>query len=157
MSDEAFHHKFGKIWADRTVPKLSAEEHAKVEDWAAKCFQTLLFNLVNSEQKQQIYGEFGLDWRWVRSAVLESFGDADRRDNLRQQTNIFRVLVKTLLKAGIITDRTRPVYAAWVDLDELSRETDEVVGSDVAEAAMDELREINRGRARRMLLRPRPA
>ena len=23
MSDEAFHHKFGKIWADRTVPKLS--------------------------------------------------------------------------------------------------------------------------------------
>ena len=23
MSDEAFHHRFGKIWADRTVPKLS--------------------------------------------------------------------------------------------------------------------------------------
>jgi hypothetical protein len=23
MTDEAFHHKFGKIWADRTVPKLT--------------------------------------------------------------------------------------------------------------------------------------
>ena len=46
---------FGKIWADRTVPKLSEEEHEKVEDWAAKCFQTLLFNLVNAEQKQAIY------------------------------------------------------------------------------------------------------
>jgi hypothetical protein len=148
MSDEAFHHKFGKIWAERTVPKLTEEEHAKVEDWASTCFQTLLFNLVNSEQKQEIYGEFGLDWRWVRSAVMESFGDADRRDNLRQQTNIFRVLVKTLLKAGIITERTRPIYAAWVDLDELRGESDEVVGSDVAEAAMDELREINRGRKR---------
>ena len=55
MSDEAFHHRFGKIWADRTVPKLTAEEHEKVEDWAAKCFQTLLFNLVNAEQKQAIY------------------------------------------------------------------------------------------------------
>ena len=24
MTDEAFHHKFGKIWADRTIPKLIA-------------------------------------------------------------------------------------------------------------------------------------
>jgi hypothetical protein len=153
MSDEAFHHKFGKLWAQRTVPKLSEAEHEQVEAWAARCFQTLLFNLVNSEQKQQIYGEFGLDWQWVRSAVLEAFGDADRRDAMRQQTNIFRVLVKTLLKAGIVTERTRPVYAAWVDLDELAREDDEVVGLDVAEAAMDELRELNRGRGRRMQLR----
>jgi len=148
MADEAFHHKFGKIWADRTVPALTPEEHAKVEDWAASCFQTLLFNLVNSEQKQEIYGEFGLEWRWVRGAVMEAFGDADRRDNLRQQTNIFRVLVKTLVKAGIITERTRPIYAAWVDVDELCRESDEVVGSEVAESAMAELREINRGRKR---------
>ena len=27
MTDEAFHHKFGKIWADRTVPSLSEQEH----------------------------------------------------------------------------------------------------------------------------------
>ncbi len=42
MTDEAFHHKFGKIWADRTIPKLSAEEHNLVEDWAAQCFQTFM-------------------------------------------------------------------------------------------------------------------
>src|SRR5690349_24805882 len=47
MTDEAFHHKFGKIWADRTIPKLSTDEQNLVEDWAAQCFQTLLFNLVN--------------------------------------------------------------------------------------------------------------
>ena len=46
MTDEAFHHKFGKIWADRTIPKLTEEEHVIIEDWAAHCFQTLLFNLV---------------------------------------------------------------------------------------------------------------
>ena len=36
MSDEAFHHKFGKIWADRTVPQLNSSEHIKVEDWSEK-------------------------------------------------------------------------------------------------------------------------
>jgi hypothetical protein len=143
MSDEAFHHRFGKIWADRTVPKLTAEEHEKVEDWAAKCFQTLLFNLVNAEQKQAIYPRFGLEWQWVRAAVLEAFTDNDRRMVMRQSTNIFRVLIKTLLKAGIITDRTKSVYAAWVDMEELRGESDEVVGSDIADATVLELRDIN--------------
>jgi len=143
MTDEAFHHKFGKIWADRTVPKLTAEEHEKVEDWAARCFQTLLFNLVNSEQKQAIYPQFGLDWKWVRGAIMEAFTDSDRRKSMTESTNIFRVLIKTLLKAGIITERTRPTYAAWVDMDELNREDDEVAGFDVAMQAMEELKEIN--------------
>jgi len=146
MSDEAFHHKFGKIWADRTVPKLTDEEHEKVEAWAAECFHTLLNNLVNAEQKQVIYGQFGLEWQWVRSAVLEAFGDDQRRKAMRENNNIFRVLIKTLLKAGIITERTRPIYAAWVDMAELAGEDDEVAGIEVAEAAMAELKEINRGR-----------
>jgi hypothetical protein len=143
LRDEAFHHRFGKIWADRTVPKLTQEEHEKVEDWAAKCFQTLLFNLVNAEQKQAIYPRFGLDWQWVRGAVLEAFTDNDRRQVMRQSTNIFRVLIKTLFKAGIITDRTKSVYAAWVDMEELRGESDEVVGTDIADATVLELRDIN--------------
>ncbi|MDR3473688.1 MAG: ferritin-like domain-containing protein, partial [Devosia sp.] len=61
MTDEAFHHRFGKIWADRTVPKLDPEEHNIVEDWAAHCFQTLLFNLVAPSEQQDLYEEFGLD------------------------------------------------------------------------------------------------
>ena len=146
MTDEAFHHKFGKIWADRTVPKLTEAEHEKVEQWAAQCFQTLLFNLVNAEQKQVIYGPFGLDWRWVRSAVMESFTDSDRRRMMSQSTNIFRVLIKTLLKAGIITERTRAIYAMWVDMDELAGESDDVVGTDVAEEGIAYLRDINKNR-----------
>jgi hypothetical protein len=143
MADEAFHHRFGKIWADRTVPKLSEEEHERVEDWAAKCFQTLLFNLVNAEQKQAIYPQFGLDWQWVRGAIMEAFTDEDRRRMMRESTNIFRVLIKTLLKAGIITERTKALYASWVDMEELRSEPDEVAGMDVADATVDELREIN--------------
>lgn len=148
MTDEAFHHKFGKIWADRTIPKLSEEEAHKVEDWAAKCFQTLLFNLVNSEQKQLIYAQFNLDWQWVRSAVMEAFTDDDRRRLMRQSNNIFRVLIKTLLKAGIITERTKSMYAAWVDMDELANESAEMVGDPIAEAGIEYLRDINRNRKR---------
>lgn len=148
MTDEAFHHRFGRIWAGRTVPKLNEEEHEKVELWAAQCFETLLFNLVNSEQKKSIYPQFGLDWEWVRGAVLEAFTDVDRRRTMTQSTNIFRVLIKTLLHAGIITERTRERYALWVDMDELRGEDPQVAGEDVAEAALAELREINRGRTK---------
>jgi hypothetical protein len=146
MTDEAFHHRFGRIWASRTVPKLTPEEHEKVEDWAAQCFQTLLFNLINAEQKQQIYPRFGLDWQWVRSAVIEAFSDADRRQAMTKSTNVFRVLIKTLLHAGIITERTSSIYAQWVDLPELRREAPEVAGEEIADDAIAELRAINRGR-----------
>jgi len=146
MADEAFHHRFGKIWAERTISHLSEEEHEKVESWAAEVFQKLLLNLVNAEQKQVIYAPFGLDWQWVRSAVLESFGDAERRAAMTEGTNIFRVLIKTLLKAGIISERTRSLYASWVDMDQLAGESDEVVGSATAEQGIDYLRDINRNR-----------
>ena len=150
MTDEAFHHKFGRIWAKRTVPQLTEEEHVKVEDWAAQCFHKVFTNLVNAEQKKDIYPEFGLDWQWVRGAVMEAFTDADRRRMLKENTNIFRVLIKTLLHGGIITERTKHLYEAWVDLGELSREPEGVVGDDVAEAAIVELREINRGKRKKI-------
>ena len=54
----------------------------------------------------------------------------------------------TLLHAGIITERTRDRYARWVDMEELSREGDQVVAAEVTDASLDELREINRGRSR---------
>jgi hypothetical protein len=146
MTDEAFHHRFGKIWAHATIPGLDAEEHAAVEDWALECFNLLLFNLVNAEQKRLIYPRFGLDWQWVRGAVLEAFTDADRRAQLRESTNVFRTLVKTLLKAGVITERTRSHYAAWVDMEELAAEGDRMVGDDLAEEGIRSLRQINAGK-----------
>src|ERR1044071_2567683 len=61
MTDEAFHHKFGKIWADRTVPMLSEAERNIVEDWAAHCAQSLLFDRGSPAQQQVIYSQFNLD------------------------------------------------------------------------------------------------
>ena len=143
MTDEAFHHKFGKIWADRTIPRLSSEEHNLVEDWAAQCFQTLLFNLVNPEQMKPVYASVGIEWQEAMAAIQEAFGDDQRREQMKQSANIFRVLIKTLLNAGIITERTRAFYAVYVDMDELRREGDRMVGDDIAEEGIRFLKGIN--------------
>src|SRR5438270_10637083 len=80
MTDEAFHHKFGKIWADRTIPHLTAAEHEVIEMWAAHCFQTLLFNLVAPTQNVGLYEEFGLDPDKVIAEMAEIVNDETRRE-----------------------------------------------------------------------------
>ncbi|MGI8840762.1 MAG: ferritin-like domain-containing protein [Caulobacteraceae bacterium] len=143
MTDEAFHHKFGKIWADRTVPHLSADEHNIIEDWAAHCFQTLLFNLVAPSEQRDLYEEFGLDPDIVIAQFAEIATDEARREDMKEATNIFRVLIKTLLNAGIITERTRAFYAIYVDMDELKGEGDGMVGDAIAEDGIAYLKTIN--------------
>jgi hypothetical protein len=108
----------------------------------------LLFNLINTEQKQVIYAKYGLEWQWVRDAVKEIFSDDDRRSQLKEGNNIFRVLIKTLLHAGIITQRTAPLYAVWVDMKELAAEGQGIPGDIVAEEMLVVLREINAKRKR---------
>jgi hypothetical protein len=145
MTDEAFHHKFGKIWADRTIPKLAKAEAEKIEDWAWEVFQVLLFNLASPDQKSWIYRELGLDPEWVQAAFMEALTDANIREEMKDSTNIFRVLIKTLLKAGIITDRTRGNYAAYIDMAELHAEGDRMVGDEIAEEGIKYLMKLNGG------------
>jgi len=143
MTDEAFHHKFGKIWADRTVPKLTPEEHAIIEDWAAHCFQVLLFNLVSPSEQRDLYEEFGLDPDKVLEEIAKIATDDARREDMKEASNIFRVLIKTLLNAGVITERTRAFYGLYVDMDELKAEGDRMVGDDIAEEGIAFLKTIN--------------
>ncbi len=145
MTDEAFHHKFGKIWADRTIPKLSKEEQEIIEDWAASCFQTLLFNLINPEQMKEVYTRYGIDWQDAQAALIEAITDEERKKRMADSSDIFRVLIKTLLKAGIITDRTKAFYATYVNMDELKGEGDEMVGDAIAEDGIKFLQTINFG------------
>jgi hypothetical protein len=143
MTDEAFHHKFGKIWADRTVPKLSTDERDMVEDWAAHCFQSLLFNMGSPTQQAGVYRDFGLDPDRVMEGLRALMTQEKRRERMKGQTNIFRVLIKTLLNAGLITERTRSFYGTYVDMDALTAEGDRMVGDDIADEGIAYLREIN--------------
>ena len=143
MTDEAFHHKFGKIWADRTIPQLSESERNVVEDWAAHCAQSLLFNQGSPSQQQAIYSRFGLDPERVVADIMERRKSRDPNRKMRGETNIFRVLIKTLLNAGLITERTRGFYAMYVDMEELAAEGERMVGDDIAEDGIRYLQAIN--------------
>jgi 1,2-phenylacetyl-CoA epoxidase catalytic subunit len=143
MTDEAFHHKFGKIWADRTIPKLTEHEHEVVEDWTLNCFKTLLFNLFSPDAKALIYERHGLDINRVKAMLGEAFTDDARRERMKSSTNMMRVLAKTLIKAGIVTERSQDFYASYLDLEELRREGDWMVGDDIAEEGIAFLRGVN--------------
>jgi hypothetical protein len=143
MTDEAFHHKFGKIWADRTVPELSEAERNVVEDWAAHCAQSLLFDRGSPAQNAALYTSFGLDPERVIADIVKRRAERDPTRRFRGETNIFRVLIKTLFNAGLITERTRSFYAAYVDMDELQAEGGRMVGDDIAEEGIRYLQAIN--------------
>ena len=143
MTDEAFHHKFGKIWADRTVPKLSPRSTPSSRTGRRTASRALLFNLVSPSEQRDLYAEFGLDPDKVLEEIQKLATDEARREDMKEATNIFRVLIKTLLNAGIITDRTRAFYGMYVDMDELKAEGDRMVGDDIAEEGIAYLKTIN--------------
>jgi hypothetical protein len=143
MTDEAFHHKFGKIWADKTIPKLTESERNTVEDWAAHCAQSMLFNNGSPQQQEAIYSRFGLDPERVMADIMERRKARDPKTRFRGETNVFRVLIKTLLNAGLITERTRKFYAMYIDMDELEGENPRMVGEDIAADGIKFLQAIN--------------
>ena len=69
--------------------------------------------------------------------------DSQIREDMQDASNIFRVLVKTLLKAGIITSRTASNYAAYLDMKELYGEGDRMIGDDIAEEGIKYLMALN--------------
>src|SRR5436190_410475 len=143
MTDEAFHHKFGKIWADRTIPHLNQTERNIVEDWAAHCAQSLLFDRGSPAQQAVIYSQFNLDPERVIADIVKRRAERDPTRRFKGETNIFRVLIKTLLNAGLITTRTRGFYATYVDMDELQAEGSRMVGDDIAEEGIRFLQGVN--------------
>ena len=93
-----------------------------------------------------VYAKFGLDWEWVRDAVRETYNNDEHRNELKDGTNVFRVLVKTLISVGVITDRTKHVYAEWVNMKEIESEAHDIPGAAVVIEGSEELRGINASR-----------
>jgi hypothetical protein len=150
MADEATHHKFGTMWAHATIPGISRDDRREVEEWAASVFLDLCLNLVTATQKRVIYANVGLDWRWVQRTLMKELdGYGMLKEEMKETSNVFRVLIKTLLKAGIITEHTERLYRNWIDLDELRAEGEGMPGDAIAEEGLSMLTDINqRGRRR---------
>jgi hypothetical protein len=90
-----------------------------------------------------LYRKFGMEPDKVMEAFRGVMTDQKRRETLTKASNIFRVLIKTLLNAGIITERTRAFYALYVDMEELKGEGDRMIGDDIAEEGIEYLKAIN--------------
>jgi hypothetical protein len=69
---------------------------------------------------------------------------------MKESTNIFRVLIKTLLKAASSPSAPRAPVRGLGGHGPARAEPEGVVGDAVAESAMDELREINRGKRKKI-------
>jgi len=94
MTDEAFHHKFGKIWAHATIPQARRGRARPASRTGRSRASTPPLQPGEPEQKRLIYPEFGLDWQWVRDAVLEARTDAHRRSLMQRGSNVFRTLIR---------------------------------------------------------------
>jgi hypothetical protein len=148
MTDEAFHHQFGQIWAKENVPGVTEDLRNQLEDHAREMFQHLLLNLVGADQKVELYNRCGIDPEFAVGAMREAITDDSRRLWMREGTNIFRTLIKTLWGAGLITERSGAFYNQWIDMDEIAGEGDWTVGAEIAEAGLRDLVAINEGKRR---------
>ncbi|HEX5430920.1 MAG TPA: ferritin-like domain-containing protein, partial [Bryobacteraceae bacterium] len=143
LTDESYHHRFGRIWGGIAIPTLTEAQHRQVENWAAGCFVTVFQNLSGIDQKQSLYERFGLDWRWVAGAIKEASAEPGMRAALDNNALMYRVLAKTLEQAGIVTGRTRPLYKAYFNLDSLADDPGDLMGQGIADQTLLELREIH--------------
>jgi hypothetical protein len=91
----------------------------------------------------EIFGAFDLDAERVIEDIIQRRKERDPTRKFKGETNIFRVLIKTIYNAGLITERTRSFYGAYVDLEELAAEGDRMIGDDIAEDGIRYLQEIN--------------
>jgi hypothetical protein len=152
MTDESFHHSFGQIWARLNVPGVGEEIRNELEDYSRDMFEDLLFNLVGADQRRGLYERCGIDPDFAVAAMSEAITDDTRRSFMRDSSNIFRTLIKTLYTGGLITERTMPFYSLWVDMDEIAGEGEWNIGQAIAEEGIAELKQINEGK--RSVIRP---
>lgn len=119
MTDESAHHKFGKSWAEKAISRLSPGERSDMEDWAAEQFEALFLNIAAPSEQAGLYAALDLDLDRAQADFEALYDEDARREDLQRPGNIFRVLIRTLLGAGVITSRTRPFYARYVDMEVL--------------------------------------
>jgi len=101
------------------------------------------------QRAADLYEEFGLDpGQGARGDSRSWPPTRARREDMKEATNIFRVLIKTLLNAGIITIAPAPFYGMYVDMDELKAEGDRMSATDIAEEGIAYLKTIKLPRPR---------
>lgn len=114
LRDEASHHSAGAFWLDQALKTWPEDRRRTMAGWAARGFRALYLNLVSVHQRRAVYGQFGLEWQWVRDAVREMRGVDERTPGLEEDTNPLSVLAQTLDKSGLLTAQERSQFDTWL-------------------------------------------
>ena len=146
MTDEVFHHKAGKLWATYGLPDLTEEEKTDAEDWAYECFQKLMFNVFNPTQKFHLYAKYGFDVEEVRIALRAVYTEDVRRQEIQDNLSVFRLVIKTLLTSGIVTDRTRAMYEKWINLSSIQADQSKSIEDIITSDGLAFLKRVNESR-----------
>lgn len=143
MTDEVFHHKAGKMWAEVELQNLSPEDRCDAEDWALQCFQALMFNVFNPSQKSSLYAPYGWTVEQVGDSVRQSYTSDTRRKELSEEASVFRVVIRTLLGSGIVTERTKVEYERWINFASIDGEGAASIESAITSGGLALLEKLN--------------
>lgn len=143
MTDETFHHKAGQLWALNDFPKMNQADRNDAEDWALECFQELMFKVFNPSQKTNLYKKYGWSVDYVKEKVRCYYTDEIRRKEFSEHNGVFRILVKTMIRSGIVSERTSHFYEKWLDLDCLQDDEKDSVEFQIARAGLEFLASVN--------------
>lgn len=114
LRDEASHHSAGTFWLDQALKTWPEDRRRTMAGWAAHGFRALYLNLVSVRQRRAVYGQFGLEWQWVRDAVREMREVDERTPGLEEDTNPLSVLAQTLNRSGLLTPREQSRIDTWL-------------------------------------------
>jgi hypothetical protein len=143
MTDEAFHHKAGKLWAEYDLCNLDVDDRNDAEDWALECFQALMFNVFNPSQKAHLYAKYGLKVEYVRDIMRSTYTEEVRRREMSDISSVFRVLLRTLVNSQIVTDRTIDFYNKWVNIESLSIDEENPIENVITAEGLAFLQAVN--------------
>jgi hypothetical protein len=113
MTDEAFHHKFGKLWADETMPRLSPTERQRLEAWTSHCLHDFIVKMNSPFELQVLHKDFGLD-PMIVAREMQNISDERIVDTALGSREIFRVLTQTLINAGLLNAESQLAYRTYV-------------------------------------------
>lgn len=115
MTDEAFHHRFGRAWCEAVLPPLSPEDQDRVQTWTSHCLQTFIVRMAPPIDLFVLKQRFGLEPAQIVRELAALDPDPSAGPTATQQT--FRVLSRALQDAGLLSEADQHTYREYLSSD----------------------------------------
>jgi hypothetical protein len=138
MTDEAFHHRFGRLWIDETLPRLVEADRERLQAWTSHCLRSFILKMSPPLELHVLRREFGLD-PVVVGLEMQAASDMPIRETSFGTQEIFRVLARALLSAGLLSEDDRTAFLSFVAHDH----GETAFHREIVEEGMAYLRTIN--------------